>query len=144
MCSILAHKCLSYMYMCASVLVHDDLVEVRQLQLDIFLSCFSVSMLFLKLSPVLSLKFTVPTVLASGNPPLLQSTWFCPIVLGVTGLQGRINLFFSVGAGDLISGPHICLVGSLLTDISAALCIVLFLMSNVCTVMVHGIVRQCL
>lgn len=112
--------------MCASVLVHDGHVEVMHLQMDSFLSCFSLSLLFLKPRPVLSLKFTIPTVLASGNPPPLQSTCFCPIVLGVTGLQGHINLFFffSVGAGDLISGPHICLVGSLLTDISAALCIV--------------------
>lgn len=91
--------------MCASVLVHDGHVEVRHLQLDIVLSCFSV----------LSLKFTIPAVLASGNPPPLQSPCFCPIVLGYRSSR-PYQSFFSVGAGDLISGPHIFLVGSLLTD----------------------------
>lgn len=73
------------MYMCASVLVYDGHVEVRHLQLGIVLSCFSV----------LSLKFTVPTALASGNPPPLQSTCFCPIVLGLQVFKA-ISIFFLV------------------------------------------------
>lgn len=146
MCSILAHKCLQYIYMCASVLVHDGHVEVIHLQLDSFLSCFSLSLLFLKPSPVLSLKFTIPTVLASGNPPPLQSTCFCPIVLGVTGLQGHINLFFFL-VWVLVSWSQVLIfVQQALYSLTSMQPSVqfLFLMSNVCTVMVHGILRQCL
>lgn len=63
---------------------------------------------------VKSLKFTVLTALDSKRPPPTKICLLLPHSTGVPGIQGHTHSFY-MGAGDLFSGFHICLVGTLLT-----------------------------